>query len=444
MDADGKRALGFWALLALVIGNVIGSGIFVLPAQLAPLGWNQFAGWGITIVGALALGQVFSALGRRVPLAGGPYAYAREAFGPLAGFVAAWAYWVMSWVGNAAIAVAVASALALIFPTLATTTGAPAVLAVVCVWIVTLVNIRGVRAAGRLQEITVVLKLLPLVSLIGLALWYALSGAPQAPDPGVPFTVDKVAFAAGLTFWGFLGLEAATVPADKVVNPSRNIPRATMWGVILTGVIYLGISAAFAFYMPVKEAAASPAPIADFLGRAFGPGVAAVVALFAATSAFGTLNGWVLVQAEMPWAMAKGGVFPAWFAAEGRYGTPVRSHLVSSGLLTVITLMNYSKGMTDLFGFIASVSLSAGLIAYLMSALAVLRIGRDSTLALSAGVVAVAYIAWAEYGLGGKALIESLTSGTWDPTGKVIIYAGLLILAGLPVYWLVRNARSSG
>ncbi|HCF24733.1 MULTISPECIES: amino acid permease [unclassified Novosphingobium] len=423
-----NRKLGYWALLALVIGNMVGSGIYVLPAQLAPLGWNQFAGWGITVIGALALAQVFSALGARLPLAGGPYAFATAAFGPLAGFTTAWAYWVMSWVGNAAVAVAVVSALALIFPAIGSTQGVPAVLAVACVWVVTLVNIRGVRAAGRLQEVTVVLKLLPLLALIAIALWLWLTGGKRAPNPQVPFTGDKVAIAAGLTFWGFLGLEAATVPADKVENAARNIPRATMIGVALTGLIYIGISGAFALFMPIADAAASPAPIASFLGRYLGSDVAMVVALFAAISAFGTLNGWVLVQAEMPWAMAKGGVFPQWFAVEGRHGTPVRSHLVSSGLLTAITLMNYSKGLTELFAFIASVSLAAGLVAYLFAALSALRLMRDQALTVIAALIAVAFFVWAEYGLGLEAMV----------------YAGLLIVAGLPVYWLVNSARSSG
>lgn len=422
-----ERKLGYWALLALVVGNMVGSGIYILPAQLAPLGWNQFAGWGITIVGALALARVFAALGARLPLAGGPYAYATAAFGPLAGFTTAWAYWVMSWVGNAAVAVAVVSALAMIFPVLGKTTGLPAVLAVVCVWIATWINIRGVRAAGRMQEVTVVLKLLPLLALIGIAIWLWLTGAPRAPDPGVPFTADNIALAAGLTFWGFLGLEAATVPAEKVENPGRNIARATMVGVIATGLVYFGISFAFALFMPVDDAAASSAPIASFLGRYLGSDVAMIVALFAAISAFGTLNGWVLVQAEMPWAMAKGGVFPAWFGAEGKHGTPVRSHLVSSGLLSIITLLNYQKGMTDLFGFIASVSLAAGLVAYLMAALAALKLARESALTLLAAIIGIGFFFWAEYGLGGEAMV----------------YAALLIIAGLPVYLLVRTAKAS-
>ena len=427
MTASRTRKLGFWALLALVIGNMVGSGIYLLPATLAPLGWNQLIGWVITIAGALSLAWVLARLGARLPLAGGPYAFANAAFGPLAGFTTAWSYWVMSWVGNAAVAVAVVSALALPFPQIAATPGLPAMLAVACVWIVTLVNIVGVQSAGRLQEITVVLKLLPLFALIALAAWMGLSGAPQAPDPGVPITSGAIAAAAGLTFWGFLGLEAGTVPADKVEDAARNVPRATLLGVVLTGLIYIGISTAFALYMPVGQAAASPAPVADFLGRTFGSGTAQIVALFAAISAFGTLNGWVLVQAEMPWAMARGGVFPRWFAKESRNGTPVRSHLVSSTLLTGITLLNYQKGMADLFNFVASVSLAAGLVAYLMSALAALRLLPTERATFAAALVAVAFSLWAEWGLGFEAMG----------------YGAVLIVAGLPVYWWVRSAGSS-
>ncbi len=429
MQAAGSaRGLGFGALLALVVGNMIGSGIYLLPASLAPLGWNQMLGWLVSIVGALALGLVYARLGARLPVSGGPYAYADAAFGPVVGFTTAWSYWVMSWVGNGAISVAVVSALDHLFPRIGQTPGLPAVLAVACVWIVTLVNIRGVRAAGRLQEVTVLLKLLPLLLLAGLAAWLALTGAPRAPDPGVAITSGHVATAVGLTFWGFLGLEAGTVPAEKVDDPARNVPRATLAGVLLTGVIYLLISGAFALYVPVSAAAGSPAPIADFLGLHFGPAMANLVALCAAISAFGTLNGWVLVQAEMPWAMARGGVFPAWFGKEGRHGTPVRSHLVSSALLSMVTLLNYQKGTAELFQFIASVSLAAGLLTYLISALAALRlVPGDRPLALAA-LVASLFTVWAEYGLGREA----------------IVWGALLIVAGLPVYALVRSARASG
>lgn len=427
MNGSDARKLGFWALLALVVGNMIGSGIYLLPATLAPYGWNQAIGWIVTLIGALCLAAVFAALSARIPRAGGPYAYADAAFGPVAGYVAAWSYWVMTWVGNGAIAIAVVSNLSLIFPAIGATTGLPAALAIGCIWLLTLVNLRGVGAAGRVQAVTTVLKILPLAALIVLALWFALSGAPTAPDPGISLTTGAIATAAGMTFWGFLGLESATVPADKVENPERNVPRATMIGVALTGLVYLGISLAFALYMPMEEAARSPAPVADFLGKTFGYGIAAVVALFAAISAFGALNGWILVQGEMPWAMAKGGVFPQWFAHENANGTPVRGHLVSSALLTGIVLLNSQKGMGKLFEFIGSVSIAAGLVAYLLSALAAMRLVRDSNRTTLFALVAAAFTLWAEWGLGWKANL----------------YGGALILAGLALYPLVRSAAPS-
>lgn len=428
MAVTERRKLGFWALLALVIGNMIGSGIYLLPATLAPLGWNQMIGWLITIGGAMCLAVVFAGLSARIPRAGGPYAYAHTAFGPLAGFVAAWAYWVMTWVGNGAIAIAVISNLSLIFPQIGETQGLPAMLAVGCIWLLTLVNISGVRSAGRVQEVTTLLKVIPLVALILLAVWFALSGAPRAPDPGIPLTGDNIALAVGLTFWAFLGLESGTVPADKVENAERNVPRATIIGIGVAGLIYLGISLSFAFYMPVGEAAASPAPVADFLGKTFGSGIAAAVALFAAISAFGTLNGWILVQGEMPWAMARGGVFPAWFAKESSRGTPLRGHIISSLLLTGMVLLNMQKGMGKLFEFVGSVSISAGLVAYLLSALAAIKLIPGDKRILLAAAVAAGFTVWAEWGLGIDA----------------IKYGAVLIGAGLVLYPFVRNAAVSG
>jgi APA family basic amino acid/polyamine antiporter len=243
--------------LALVVGNLIGSGIYLLPATLAPLGANQLAGWVITIAGSLCMATVFARLSARQPLPGGPFAYVMQQFGPGAGFAAAWAYWTMVWTGNGALAVAVVSNLSLPLPWLGHTPGAPAALAVGVVWLLTLVNIRGVRGAGDVQLVTTALKLVPLVGLIGLALWLMLSGTPHVAQPPVALSPTLIASAAGLTFWGFLGLESATVPSDKVENAGRVVPRATLWGVVLAGLIYLGIALAFQAYMPQDAAAHS-------------------------------------------------------------------------------------------------------------------------------------------------------------------------------------------
>ena len=351
--SDKPRGLGPWMALALVVVNLIGSGVYLLPATLAPLGANQLIGWIVTSAAALAMALVFARLGAKTPMAGGPYGYVQAAFGPFAGFVTAWSYWILLWAGNGALAVAVVSALSGVIPAIGHVPGLPAVMAVGCVWVLTLVNIRGVRGAGDLTLVTTLVKSVPLLAVIGLAGWLWLSGTPPIVQTPVPITGGNIAAAAGLCFWAFLGIESATVPADKVEHAARVVPMATLVGTVLSGAIFLGISLAFQGYMPIAAAAGSPAPVAAFLGRHFGGAVGGIVAVFAAISAFGALNGFILLQGEMPWAMARGGVFPQWFATESRNGTPARGHVVSSLLLSAVTLLNFGRGMGDLFQFIA-------------------------------------------------------------------------------------------
>lgn len=409
-----------------MVGNLIGSGIYILPATLAPLGANGAVGWAVTIAGAMCLALIFARLAARLPLAGGPYAYATAAFGPAAGFAVAWSYWVLIWAGNAAVAVAVVSALSLLFPALEST-GAPALAALAVIWLLIAVNLRGAAVAGKVQMATLALKLVPLAGVVALAIWLLLrhGAGALATDPPVPVSVREAAGAAAITFWGFLGVESATVPADKVTDASRTVPRVTLIGTAATGMVYVLVSGAIALLMPRAAVAASPAPVAAFLGGALGPGTAAVVALFAAIGAGGTLNGFILLQGEMPLAMARGGVFPGWFAAVNARGVPVRAHLVSGALVTLVTLANYTRGLGDLFAFIAEVSLAAGMLAYLASALAAWRLVREPRTRVAAGAAAV-FVLWMTYGLGARADLWGLA----------------LLLAGAPVYLWVRRAAS--
>ncbi|MGK6323064.1 amino acid permease [Sphingomonas sp. DT-51] len=423
--ARSSRALTFWGLLALVMGNLIGSGIYLLPATLAPLGANATLGWVVTIAGAMTLSFVFARLAAAIPRAGGPYAYADAAFGPVIGFATAWSYWTLVWAGNGAVAVAVVSALSLAVPTLAPHA---AIAAVVLVWLAVLVNIRGVDLAVRLQMATMVIKLVPLAAVVLLAAWLLLTrGTAVSHEVAVPLTVTGTAGAAALTFWGFLGVESATVPADRVADARRIVPRATLVGTAAVGVIYLIVSSAITALMPRATVAASPAPIAAFLGIGFGSGVAQVVALFAAVSALGTLNGFVLLQGEVPRAMAQGGVFPRWFTRETAQGTPARAHVVAGLLVTAVTLANFTRGMGDLFAFVASVSLAAGMLAYLASALAAVKLLRDDPVARVVGVIAAVFVGWLSYGLGAEA-------NGW---------ALVLLLAGVPVYLAVRRGGAT-
>lgn len=423
-----RSALGFWPVLALVVGNMIGSGIYLLPATLAPLGANALIGWGVTILGAMALAYVFARLAAAVPCAGGPYAFADAAFGPATGFAVAWSYWILVWAGNGAVSIAVVSALSVPFPALAG--GMPAMLvALALIWGFVAINVRGVALAGRVQLVTAVVKLVPLAAIVAVAAWLLLRDGTAAvvANPKVPIAPGAVAGAVALTFWGFLGVESATVPADRVQDAARTVPLATLIGTGLTGAVYLLVAGAIALLMPTGAVATSPAPLAEFLGRFWGSDALQIVSIFAAISALGTLNGFILLQGEMPWAMARGGVFPTWFGKESRHRTPARAHLVSGVLVTIVMMLNFTGSTGALFADIATISLAAGMLAYLVSALAALKLlGRDRAVAVAA-LIAAGFVLWMIYGLGLRANLWGL---------------GLLAL-GLPVYLWVRAAASA-
>jgi APA family basic amino acid/polyamine antiporter len=298
--------------------------------------------------------------------------------------------------------------------------------ALALVWALVFVNVRGVALAGRVQVVTAIAKLVPLALVMLLGAWFLLPVAHVAAVApiAVPLRSGLIAQAAALTFWGFLGVEAATVPADKVIDPERTVPRATLLGTAFTGVIYFSIAATLLFFVPSQMLAQSPAPVADFLGRSFGPLAAGAMALFAAVSALGALNGFVLLQGEMPWAMARGKAFPAWFAKETPQGTPARAHVLSGLLLSVVMLLNYSGSTANLFAAVIEISLAAAMLAYFASALAALKLVRGEWTVAVAALIAAAYVAWMVWGLG-------LRADAW----------GLALLAaGVPIYWPMRGA----
>lgn len=301
---------------ALVVGNMIGTGVFLLPASLAPLGWNAIIGWVLTIAGGLCLAFVFAALARRYPKAGGPYAYTLEAFGPAVAFMVAWSYWISMWVGNAAIATGAVSYLSVFFPSIADVTGVHAVVTLSAIWLLIWINTRGTVLAGGVQLVTTILKILPLVFVVGIGIFVVMS---EGLSVVTPFEVGKleisgITAAATLTLWGLLGLESATVPAGTVKDPEKTIPRATMLGMVIAGIIYLLVFSSVLLLMPPDDIANSNAPFAVFIGKFMNASMGSVIALFAVISGLGALNGWILLMGELPNAMAKSGVFPKWMA----------------------------------------------------------------------------------------------------------------------------------
>jgi basic amino acid/polyamine antiporter, APA family len=418
------RAIGFWMAVALVMGNMIGSGIFLLPASLAPYGGLSLVGWLATTAGSLMLALVFARLARLDPAAGGPYAYTRRAFGDLPAFLVAWGYWISMWTSLGALAVALVGYLTPFAPALAQMPAVAAVTAVAVVWLLVGVNVAGVHTAGWVQVVTTVLKILPLaaISAAGLASFEPSHFAlPQEDTRSLLTSVPAV---ATLTLWAFLGLESATVPSDSIENPDRTIPRATIVGTLLTAIIYVVSTVGVMSLLPPSALGQSTAPFADAARAVAGNWAAAAVAIGAAISCFGALNGWVLLVGQLPLAVARDGLFPQVFARVSSRGTPAAGMVIAAVLTTALVSLNYTRDLVALFTFFILLSTLNTLIPYVFSSLAVFLI-RDSPrhLRLSAGAAVAAALAflYSVWAIGGA--------------GQETVYWGfILILCGLPVY----------
>ena len=418
------RGLSFSMSVALVMGNMIGSGVFLLPASLAPYGWNAVAGWAVTIAGAMALAYSLARLTLAYPAAGGPVGFVEAAFGSLPSYLIGWSYWVSIWTANVTLAVAAVSYLSAFAPVIGRTPHLPALLAIGLLWTVTLINLNGARSAGIFQVVTMALKLIPLVVvLVIMGLLLGRQGAAAiAPLPQQGFSAGAITASAALTLWALLGFESASVAAAKVENPERNVPRATLLGTLLTGILYLVICSGIALMLPAAAVIGSDAPFQIFVERYWAAGPALLVALFAAISAIGTLNGWVLLQGELPLAMARRGLLPAALAATSANGTPTRALILSSLLATVFVLVNSSRSMGDLFQFMALLSTSATLWLYLACAASALRL----KVAVPIALLGAAYALWTLWGAGLS------TSGL----------SLLLMVGGLPLYWWTLRITS--
>ena len=434
-----RRSLGLATTTSIVLGNMVGSGVFLLPASLAAYGIYSLWGWSVSTVGALLLAWVFSNLSRQLPKAGGPYAYPREAFGDFAGFLIAWIYW-LSIVGtNAAIAVAFASYLVTFMPSLATSPMAGALAALAATWVLTGVNILGVRAAGRLQLITVILKLTP---LFVLAVFGAFHFSPTVLNSGHPTEspLSAINSCAALTMWAFLGLECATVPADHVKDPEKTIPRATLLGTVIAGVFYIVCTTVVMGIIPSESLVHSNAPFADAARLLWGDWAGYLIAGAALVSCFGALNGWILMQGQLPQAVANNGLFPKVLAKESKFGTPVVALVVSSVLASVLILMSLGsslgglgQALVQMFNILILITTFFTLVPYMMCALAEIVLSRKQkrsssvrTRDLSIAIGAFVFGLWAAAG-----------------TGKDSLYWGtLMLLAGLPIYvWQTRKAK---
>lgn len=424
------QKIGLLVSTALVVGNMIGSGIFVLPAALASYGSISLLGWIFTAAGALVLARIFSNFSKIiVNKSGGPYVYTRAGFGDFIAFLVAWGYWISCWVVNAAIAVAIVSALTIFFPILETNSILAVVIGLAFIWFFTWVNSEGVKTSGKFQVVTTVLKIVPLLFVILFgAFFFSLDNFPAFNTSDVN-DFDAFSAVGALTLFAFLGLECATVPAANVENPEKTIPKATMLGTSISTLIYILGTVVLFGMLPIEKLSTSPAPFAEAAKIIGGDTAGYFVAGGAAIAAIGALNGWILMMGQIPMASAKDKLFPRVFKKENRNGVPVIGLIIGSLLSSVVMLMNYTDGLVDQFEFMVLLTTLCCLIPYLFTTVAYALViidkkllGRSFLPVFVLSGLGFVYAMWAIYGSGKDA----------------VFYGFLLLLMSIPFYLLMK------
>ena len=421
-----SQKIGLLTTTSLVVGNMIGVGIFVLPAVLSSYGSISLLGWIFTATGALILAKIFSNFSRIiVSKSGGPYMYSKAGFGDFIGFLVAWGYWIACWVGNGAIAIAIIGAASFFIPELATNSILSVSLGLALIWIFTWINARGITDSGKIQLVTTIFKILPLLFVIIVGLFFfEFDNFPVFNLTGES-NFSAISAVATLTLYAFLGIECATIPAGNIENPDKTIPRATMLGTIIVTILYILGTVVLFGVLPLDILQNSPAPFAEaakIIGGNYGGYFVAVGVLI---SGIGVLNGWILITGQISMATAKDDLFPDFFKKENKNGAPVNGFIIGGVLSSVVMLMNYTEGLVEQFEFIVQLTVLVILMPYLFTAASYALIVIEKKLHTKSWIktfilsaLGFAYSLWAIYGSG----------------YETVFYGFLLMLIGIPVY----------
>jgi len=440
--ATAGGGFGLPVAIALIMGSIIGVGIFNLPTSLSTIGPITLVSMGLTTVGAIALALMFAALSRRLPADGGPYAYSRAAFGNVVGFFNAWSYWITAWAGNAGIAVGWVLYVE-VFINKGQNKLITILLVLVGLWLPAVINLSGVKNMGSVQMVTTVLKFAALLFVSIAGLFYIKSGNFTPWNVSGQGAISAIGAGMAIALFSYLGVEVASVAAGKVRDPDRNVPRSTVLGTLACAVVYLLSLIAVFGIVPNGELQKSTAPFSTAVNAMFGGTWAGyVMAVVVIISGFGALNGWTMICAEMPLAAAKDGLFPARFNRLSTKGVPAYGIIASTVLASIAMAINYiGSGGAQVFTTLVLMTGITSAIPYAFSALAQIkwrivdrramhgqRFARDMLVAVVALVFSILFI-WYSRNTGASGFQY------WAP----FVLAGVALLLGIPVYFAQRG-----
>lgn len=425
-----KEKIGIIKTTSLVAGNMIGSGVLLAPAILAPYGSMSIIGWILTTVGALALALVFSYLSRWIPKSGGPYTFVRHVFGDFMGFQMAWGYWISTWCGSVSLLVGALQYMSIFCPKLIGNPVFSISFGIFIVLLFTFINMRGIKESMFYEVIIVLIKILPLVIIAFAGIFYIDKSNIQPIDS---INFSSIGGMATTLLWAFIGLESATIPADNVRDPQKTIPIATVSGVLLTAFVYIFGAVVISGVVPHNELLASQAPYVDAAGKIFGKFGAFMMAVTGIIGIYGSLNGWIFIQGQVPSFAAKEGLFPKYFMKENKYGAPT-GVFIGSVLMIVVFLLTYQSTFVEHVKLLIEVSVLAMLLPYFYSAIAFCYLAfmnkkellkLEKILLIIIGFISVLYTFAAIFGSG----------------EKMVFISTMMFLISVPFYCFIKSSQ---
>ncbi len=433
--SDPARKMSLLQATMLVAGNMIGTGLFLLPVNLASVGGIAIFGWVAATAGAAALGLVFAKLGQWNPQEGGPYAYARDFLGPYVGFQTNYIYWFGNWIGNIAIAIAAVGYLAEFIPPISDPPASVFATAVV-IWVLTFANILGPRVIGALETWTMSLALIPILGIAFLGwFWFHPATFLDGWNVSGGSGIHAVSRAASIALWAFMGIESAAVSAGVIEKPERNIPLATLMGLGLAAVVYMLSSTVIMGIIPNAELQRAHAPFAEAARMAIGtPGVI-VISLCAILKSVGSLGGWMLLVGQSAKAAASDGMFPKVFARINRHGVPGRGLMIVAVLMTIVLFATMSPTLAGQFNHLINIAVILAAMPYIYASVALVKVAHDRRVPVRTfrtvkwiAIVAVVYCLWTIIG--------------GDP--KTVVRALVALLISVPLYpYFIRSIEAA-
>jgi arginine:agmatine antiporter len=396
--------IGGVAATLLIIGNMLGSGIFMLPAILASIGGISLLGWLVAMIGVIALALVFAKLSELVPNGAGPYDYARSAFGNFVAYQTNYAYSIASWIGNVSMISVIIGYLAHLIPFFAIPLHS-LLMQIAIIWGFTWLNIRGARVVSYVQGTSLILALIPILLIITLGWhWFDAHLFFLGWNVSHLSTVDAVDRSFNNIMWAFIGIESACVSVHLIKNPQRNVPLATIGGVIIATFIYVATCTVIMGIVPNARLVSSSAPFAEALGIVLGSKISVLVSICAILNCLGALAGWTMVMGQTAKAAANDGLFPKIFAKTNKHGVPANGLIIIALIMTIVVLVTVSPTANQQFSKIITMSVILYLIPYIYSGFAIIIIGynrlsrRTYITTVSLGVIASGFCLWSILG----------------------------------------------